>query len=51
MSQFCYFVFCHFTADVNARTQVTRNEQCAAVKPALVMNAVALGCDVEIGDI
>jgi hypothetical protein len=51
MSQFCYFVFCHFAADVNARTQVTYNEQCAAVKPALVMNVVALGCDVEIGDI
>lgn len=51
MSQFCYFAFCHFTADVHARTQVIHNEPHAAVKPALVMNIVALGCDVEVGDI
>lgn len=51
MSQFCYFAFCHFPADVNARTQVIHNEQCAAVQPALVMNVVAPGCDVEVGDI
>lgn len=50
MSQFS-FSFCCFAGDAEVYTQVIRDEQCHGSKTSVIMNSVALDCDVEAGEI